>query len=939
MRNCVWMKGLVVAIISIFVEASIAPMIIADSPDTKLSSLYGNAPLDNITNSVIKQNNVSQIEHTNTDGTPYDEIYEKTMNPTSFTPASGRGISLSDPNPTNNSLILPFNLTCFSITLNHSRHESMDINWQTNTSGSWMTFNTTFGVSNGTYLVYNSNWLSFERPKKYWWRVLVNDSRGTWKNATFTFTIRFTYTEQEPPPSSEWDSVYENYTLVTLPADLHFNRNSQKCSSNWTKYVKKFDLRDRDFSSFYETASPFNITTAPLRIWFDWPNATNISFMRFYYYSLQGLDYAPAVYQVYNSSTLSGTYNLTPQENGQWVRVDFPSKIIKTTNITLKVLQTRGSIDHPNTNTKVVFNEIEFFDNNSLKKDMQHLIPMFFGISKFWNGLDWSISLRVDDCWDLFQVQSMWTKIQPISAMCYNPSMTLNTSLIISDHMEIGSHGNVIDHKAYYEKNYSWWYPKVTLAKSKVEQYTNKTSLWGDTCISWATPFSVMDPPGCKAVMDAGFLFGGRLTGPTWNWNRFGGQNLTVYNVSEPHDTIPVEWFETGGAGYITMNWDPICSNGYKNNQSYALFIAHPYDVMSNGYKSFIENDTTGWHCTIGELASYWWYKKRTNITYNESSTAREKIFDITILKEDPDVWEIPVTFRFNLTGYHWKENITITWRNNGTLYTNNLCNISNLMPGYGQHQNQTMREGFRWDAKHFVLYISIKPGNVSKQKSIHLFLNNSDPVAEDDYVTVVEDSIDNQINVLANDYDSNDDNLTITSITQPLHGFSLTDGSYVYYTPDQNYNGIDTFVYTISDGYGGNDTAIVYLTVTEVNDPPNKPERPSGFIQGWINVENTYTTKTIDRDGDQVFYNWSWGDGNYSGWLGPFNSNTTASGSHTWTIKGLYTIKVKAKDADGLESVWSDPLAIRMPVNLISGDTSLLNQFHQSSNVFLLQK
>jgi hypothetical protein len=97
-------------------------------------------------------------------------------------------------------------------------------------------------------------------------------------------------------------------------------------------------------------------------------------------------------------------------------------------------------------------------------------------------------------------------------------------------------------------------------------------------------------------------------------------------------------------------------------------------------------------------------------------------------------------------------------------------------------------------------------------------------------------------------------------------------------------------------------------------NNPPNIPERPTGSTSGTPGVQYTYTTTTTDPDENQVFYNWSWGDGNFSEWLGPFDSGETATATYAWAEKGTYEIKVKAKDTYGDESDWSDPLSVTMP-------------------------
>jgi hypothetical protein len=62
--------------------------------------------------------------------------------------------------------------------------------------------------------------------------------------------------------------------------------------------------------------------------------------------------------------------------------------------------------------------------------------------------------------------------------------------------------------------------------------------------------------------------------------------------------------------------------------------------------------------------------------------------------------------------------------------------------------------------------------------------------------------------------------------------------------------------------------------------------------------------------------YLFDWGDGNLSGWLGPYNSGEIAEASHIWKEEGDYQIRVKAKDDHGVQSEWSDPLPISMPKN-----------------------
>jgi hypothetical protein len=103
-------------------------------------------------------------------------------------------------------------------------------------------------------------------------------------------------------------------------------------------------------------------------------------------------------------------------------------------------------------------------------------------------------------------------------------------------------------------------------------------------------------------------------------------------------------------------------------------------------------------------------------------------------------------------------------------------------------------------------------------------------------------------------------------------------------------------------------------LVIGEESDPPATPDAPEGPESGNVNDEHTYTASTTDPNGDEIYYLFSWGDGEYSGWVGPYKSGETGNAKHKWAEKGTYEIMVKAKDEHGVQSEWSDPLIVSMP-------------------------
>jgi large repetitive protein len=108
----------------------------------------------------------------------------------------------------------------------------------------------------------------------------------------------------------------------------------------------------------------------------------------------------------------------------------------------------------------------------------------------------------------------------------------------------------------------------------------------------------------------------------------------------------------------------------------------------------------------------------------------------------------------------------------------------------------------------------------------------NDLPLANTEGVTVLEDAVAITITVLTND-DFGGDGANTSAITitqQPTNGVASVDNNgtpsnptddRVIFTPNANFNGTDNLIYRIEDANGDFDTAIVYLTVTAVNDKP----------------------------------------------------------------------------------------------------------------------
>jgi len=89
----------------------------------------------------------------------------------------------------------------------------------------------------------------------------------------------------------------------------------------------------------------------------------------------------------------------------------------------------------------------------------------------------------------------------------------------------------------------------------------------------------------------------------------------------------------------------------------------------------------------------------------------------------------------------------------------------------------------------------------------------------------------------------------------------------------------------------------------------PYIPLQPSGPSIGRPEINYYFNTSTTHHADWDISYQFNWGQGNYSDWIGPFPSGEQVTLGHKWNKKGTYFVKVRAKDYKHYEkeTKWSE--------------------------------
>ena len=196
----------------------------------------------------------------------------------------------------------------------------------------------------------------------------------------------------------------------------------------------------------------------------------------------------------------------------------------------------------------------------------------------------------------------------------------------------------------------------------------------------------------------------------------------------------------------------------------------------------------------------------------------------------------------------------------------------------------------------------------------------NGTPTATAQSVSTNEDAA-KSITLAGSDPDG--DSLTYALVSNPSHGSASLSGSTVTYTPAANYNGSDSFTFTVSDGTATSSAATVSITVAAVNDAPTLSSIGNKSVAEGSAL--SFSLSGSDPDGDGLSYSVS---GNPSG-------SSLSGTSFNWTpdsnAAGTYNVTFTVNDGNG-GSV-SETITITVGNVVLNQNPILSSIGHQTPN------
>ncbi|WP_156490292.1 tandem-95 repeat protein, partial [Oleiphilus sp. HI0086] len=184
--------------------------------------------------------------------------------------------------------------------------------------------------------------------------------------------------------------------------------------------------------------------------------------------------------------------------------------------------------------------------------------------------------------------------------------------------------------------------------------------------------------------------------------------------------------------------------------------------------------------------------------------------------------------------------------------------------------------------------------GTMTSSVSVTVNPENDAPVAVADAAATQEDTS-VTINVLANDGDIDGDSLSISSASASNGAVVINGDGTLNYTPNADFNGLDSISYEISDGNGGTGASSVSVTVNPENDVP------VAVVDTAVTQEDaSVTIDVLANDGDIDGDSLSISSASASNGAVAINGDGTLSYAPNSDFNGLDSISYEVSDGNG---------------------------------------
>ncbi|PKP53290.1 MAG: hypothetical protein CVT90_02285, partial [Candidatus Altiarchaeales archaeon HGW-Altiarchaeales-3] len=263
---------------------------------------------------------------------------------------------------------------------------------------------------------------------------------------------------------------------------------------------------------------------------------------------------------------------------------------------------------------------------------------------------------------------------------------------------------------------------------------------------------------------------------------------------------------------------------------------------------------------------------------------------------------------------------LTYTWTKNG-----------------GTFEGSTSRSTITWKAPstkgNYTVSCKVSDGEATDSKSVDILVSSPTAINQPPYIPSNPSpangstgiSINKDLSWTGGDPDPEDivtyDIYFEANDTSPDTLISTNQASTIYNLRTLSYNTHYFWKIVAKDSHGAKASGPVWDFVTEsqLNNPPNIPNTPTGPSEGVTGILYSFSTSTTDPNGDNISYKFDWGDGNISGWTSYISSGSSITLSHSYSSTGTYYVKVKAKDSHEAESGWSNGHQIKINLSATS--------------------